>query len=100
MGGGKGDRGGGGEKITDESVNERTKGRVARSISQSTHQSVATGPRQPAAVSLKDHEVKVLLLLVGNSSLLEEGGSTSQVPQAAVELAGYGSVVCSDSLPE
>ena len=29
----------------------------------------------------------------GNSSLLDEGGSASQVPQASVELAGYGSVV-------
>ena len=29
----------------------------------------------------------------GNSSLLDEGGSASQVPQASVQLAGYGSVV-------
>ena len=29
----------------------------------------------------------------GNSSLLDEGGSASQVPQASVELAGYGCVV-------
>ena len=36
----------------------------------------------------------------GNSSLLNEGGSTSQVPQATVELAGYGSVVWPDSLSE
>ena len=36
----------------------------------------------------------------GNSSLLDEGGSASQVPQATVELAGYGSVVWPDSLPE
>ena len=28
----------------------------------------------------------------GNSSLLDEDGSASQVPQATVELAGYGSV--------
>ena len=32
----------------------------------------------------------------GNPSLLDEGGSASQVPQ----LAGYGSVVWPDSLPE
>ena len=36
----------------------------------------------------------------GNSSLLDEGGSTSWVPQAAVQLAGYGSVVWPDSLSE
>ena len=36
----------------------------------------------------------------GNSSLLSEGGSTSQVPQASVQLAGYGSVVWPDSLSE
>ena len=36
----------------------------------------------------------------GNSSLLDEGGSTSQVPQATVELAGYGSGVWPDSLSE
>ena len=36
----------------------------------------------------------------GNSSLLDEGGSTSQVPQTTVELAGYGSVVWPDSLSE
>ena len=36
----------------------------------------------------------------GNSSLLNEGGSASQVPQASVELAGYGSVVWPDSLSE
>ena len=36
----------------------------------------------------------------GNSSLLDEGGSTSRVPQATVELAGYGSVVWPDSLSE
>ena len=36
----------------------------------------------------------------GNSSLLDEGGSASQVPQASVELAGYGSVVWPDSLSE
>ena len=36
----------------------------------------------------------------GNSSLLDEGGSASQVPQATVELAGYGSVVWPDSLSE
>ena len=36
--------------------------------------------------------------LDGNSSLLYEGGSTSQVPQATVELADYGSVVQPDSL--
>ena len=36
----------------------------------------------------------------GNSSLLNEGGSASQVPQAAVEFAGYGSVVWPDSLSE
>ena len=29
----------------------------------------------------------------GNSSLLDEGGSASQVPQASVQLASYGSVV-------
>ena len=34
----------------------------------------------------------------GNSSILDEGGSTSQVPQATVELAGYGSVFWPDSL--
>ena len=36
----------------------------------------------------------------GNSSLLDEGGSASQVPQATVELAGYGSVVWPDSRSE
>ena len=36
----------------------------------------------------------------GNSSLLDEGGSASQVPQASVQLAGYGSVVWPDSLSE
>ena len=36
----------------------------------------------------------------GNSSLLDEGGRTSKVPQATVELAGYGSVVWPDSLSE
>ena len=33
----------------------------------------------------------------GNSNLLDEGGSASQVPQASSELAGYGSVVWPDS---
>ena len=36
----------------------------------------------------------------GNSRLLDEGGSASQVPQASAELAGYGSVVWPDSLSE
>ena len=36
----------------------------------------------------------------GNSSLLDEGGSASQVPHASVQLAGYGSVVWPDSLSE
>ena len=36
----------------------------------------------------------------GNSSLLDEGGSASQVPQASVQLAGYGSVAWPDSLSE
>ena len=36
----------------------------------------------------------------GNSSLLDEGGSASQVPQASVEPAGYRSVVWPDSLSE
>ena len=36
----------------------------------------------------------------GNASLLDEGGSASQVPQATVELAGYGSVIWPDSLSE
>ena len=36
----------------------------------------------------------------GNSSLLNEGDSASQVPQASVELAGYRSVVWPDSLSE
>ena len=36
----------------------------------------------------------------GNSSLLDEGGSASQVPQTSVQLAGYGSVVWPDSLSE
>ena len=36
----------------------------------------------------------------GNSSLLNEGGSASQVPQASVELVGYGSVIWPDSLSE
>ena len=36
----------------------------------------------------------------GNPGLLNEGGSTSQVPQASVELADYGSVVWPDSLSE
>ena len=36
----------------------------------------------------------------GNSTLLDEGGSASQVPQATVDFAGYGSVVWSDSLSE
>ena len=35
----------------------------------------------------------------GNSSLLCEGGSTSQISRAAVELASYGGVVWPDSLP-
>ena len=34
----------------------------------------------------------------GDSSLSDEGGSASQVPQAFVKLAGYGSVVWPDSL--
>ena len=34
----------------------------------------------------------------GNSSLLDEGGSASQVRQATLELPGYGSVVWLDSL--
>ena len=36
----------------------------------------------------------------GNSSVLDEGGSASQVPQASVELVGYGSVVWPDSPSE
>ena len=36
----------------------------------------------------------------GNSSLLDEGGSASHVPQVSVELAGYGSVVWPDSFSE
>ena len=36
----------------------------------------------------------------GNSSLPNEGGSASQVSQASVELAGYGSVVWPDSISE
>ena len=36
----------------------------------------------------------------GNSSLPDEGGSALQVPQASVELAGYGRVVWPDSLSE
>ena len=36
----------------------------------------------------------------GNSSLLDEGGSASQVPQATEKLAGYGSRVWPDSLSE
>ena len=36
----------------------------------------------------------------GNSSLLHEGDSASQIPQATVELAGYRSVIWPDSLPE
>ena len=36
----------------------------------------------------------------GNSSLLDEGGSALQVPQATVQLAGYGSVVWLESLSE
>ena len=36
----------------------------------------------------------------GNSSLLDEGGSASQGPQATIELAGYGSVVWPDSVSE
>ena len=36
----------------------------------------------------------------GNSSLLDEGGNASQVSQATVELAGYGSVVWPDSISE
>ena len=36
----------------------------------------------------------------GNSSLPNEGGSASQVPQASVQLAGYGSAVWPDSLSE
>ena len=34
------------------------------------------------------------------SSLLDESGSASKVPQASVELVGYGSVVWPDSLSE
>ena len=36
----------------------------------------------------------------GNSSLPDEDGSASQVSQASVQLAGYGSVVWPDSLSE
>ena len=36
----------------------------------------------------------------GNSSLIDGGGSTSQVPRATVQLAGYGSVVWPDSFSE
>ena len=36
----------------------------------------------------------------GNSSLLNEGGSTLNVPQATVELVGYRSVVWPDSASE
>ena len=36
----------------------------------------------------------------GNSSLLDEGGSASQVPQASVQLAGNRNVVWPDSLSE
>ena len=36
----------------------------------------------------------------GNSSLLDEGGSASQIPPGTVELAGYGSMVWPDSLSE
>ena len=36
----------------------------------------------------------------GNSSLPDEGGSASQVPQASVQLAGYRSVVWPHSLSE
>ena len=36
----------------------------------------------------------------GNSGLLDEGGSASQVPQATVKLLGYESVVWPDSLSE
>ena len=36
----------------------------------------------------------------GNSSLPDEGGNVSQVPQASVQLAGHGSVVWPDSLSE
>ena len=36
----------------------------------------------------------------GNSSLLDEGDSASQVPQASVELVGYGRVIWPDSLSE
>ena len=36
----------------------------------------------------------------GNSSLLDEGGSASQVPQASLQLAGYRSVVWPGSLSE
>ena len=36
----------------------------------------------------------------GNSGLLDEGGSASQVPQATVKLSGYESVVWPDSLSE
>ena len=36
----------------------------------------------------------------GNSILINEGGSASQVPQASIQLAGYGSVVWPDSLSE
>ena len=36
----------------------------------------------------------------GNSSLLDEGGSTPQAPQATIELASNGSVVWPDSPSE
>ena len=36
----------------------------------------------------------------GNSGLLNEGGTASQVPQGSVQLGGQGSVVWSDSLSE
>ena len=40
-----------------------------------------------------DHYTSSFRSSDGNSSLLDEGGSASQVPQASVQLAGYGSVV-------
>ena len=65
-------------------------------------------PSQTSGVALQDGSATELVSLAssssrssdGNSSLLNEGGSTSRVPQASVELAGYGNVVWSDSICE
>ena len=44
--------------------------------------------------------VTVVYFLSDSSCLLDKGDSTLQVPQATIEIAGYGSVVLPDSFSE